>query len=138
MKSSGFTLIELLIAIAIVGILASIAVPTYQNYTRRARYTEIVNAAAPYKLGVSECFQVAGELSECTAGKNGVPRSIASGKGIGLVDSITVASNGKIVITPKAKFGIKTQDTYELIPADTSGQLTWSTAGGGVKEGYAN
>ena len=135
---SGFTLIELLIAIAIVGILAAVGIPSYQSYTRKAHYTEIVQASAPYKLGIEECFQVNGDLSVCKAGTNGVPQNIVSGDGVGLVDSIIVADNAVITITPKDLYGIKDTDTYILTPSEQSNQLVWTTSGGGVTNGYAD
>ncbi len=138
MKKTGFSLIELLIAIAIVGILATIIVPSYQRYTRKAHYSEIVQAASPYKIGIDECFQVTGDLAECQAGKNGVPNNIASGDGNGMVDSITVEQDGKTIIVPTNKNGIKSADTYELIPSINNDALTWATGGGGVAKGYAN
>lgn len=135
---AGFTLIELLIAIAIVGILVAIAIPSYSRYTRRAHYVEVVQAAAPFKLGVAECYQVMGDLADCQAGENGVPNDIASGEGAGMVDSITIEAEGKIVVVPKDQHGITQADTYELIPENNNGRLTWTTAGGGVEKGYAN
>jgi len=134
---NGFTLIELLIAITIVGILVAIAVPSYQNYTRRAHYTEIVEAASPFKLGVEECFQMNGDLSGCQGGQNGVPADITTGKGSGLIDSITTVT-GKITIIPTVKYGIKADDTYELTPTIVNDALMWASSGGGVKKGYAN
>ncbi len=56
-SQKGFTLIELMIVVAIIGILAAIAVPAYQNYTLRARFTEVVNATASVKTGIEICVQ---------------------------------------------------------------------------------
>ncbi len=79
-----------------------------------------------------------GDLKQCKAGKNGVPDNIETGHGIGLVNSITVVDGGKIIVTPKTLYGIKSEDTYELIPNEINDRLTWKYSGGGVKKGYAN
>lgn len=134
----GFTLIELMIVIAIIGILVAIAIPSYQNYTRRAHYAEIVQATEPFKLGVQECFQMTGVLDNCIAGQNDVPDAIASGKGPDLVDSIDVAAGGVITVTPKNLYGITAADIYILTPTITSETLTWAASGQGVTNGYAS
>jgi len=94
-RQSGFTLIELMIVVAIVGILAAIALPAYQDYTRRAKVTEALTQGASAKIAIAEYF-----WSESVWPSN------ASEAGIGfsssnMIDSLTVnsdISNARIVI----------------------------------------
>ena len=58
----GFTLIELMIVVAIIGILAAIAIPAYQDYTVRSKVTELINAAGVCKTSVAEYYQTKGAM----------------------------------------------------------------------------
>lgn len=130
----GFTLIELMIVVAIIGILASIAIPSYQNYTRKARFTEVVMAATAPKSAVEVCAQTLGiaanaALTGCDAGSNGVPLNIAATEGA--VASVTTLA-GVVTIVPAAANGILASDTYKLTPTvAASGKITWANTGSG-------
>ena len=66
-QQSGFTLIELMIVVAIIGILAAIAMPSYMDYTKKARVSDVIMAAAPYKLAVSESLMEDDTLANVTS-----------------------------------------------------------------------
>ena len=126
----GFTLIELMIVVAIIGILAAIALPAYQDYTVRTKVTEGLNLAAAAKLAVAESFQSNGTVPENNQDA-GLPvdTTIASK----YVKSVTVGSKGKISITYSDKIGGKPDMNGAVVPLtpDTTtkeGSITWVCA----------
>ena len=131
-KAKGFTLIELMIVVAIIGILAAVALPAYQSYTSKARYSEVVLASSPYKTAIEVCAQSQATLLIATCGHslNGIP---AAATASGIITSVTItagtadATNTVITVVPAAGGGILAADEYILTGTLTSvGNVTWS------------
>ncbi len=148
MKTSqqGFTLIELMIVIAIIGILASIALPAYQKYTNKAKFTEVVLATSNIKSEVEICGQtkasavdpfgtlcINGGTMNVSNASGGVIDSGASGK----VLSVSTSGSGNAVQVVGTSNGIGSNNyNYVLNGTLLNGQITWVQTGTCAAQGW--
>ncbi len=132
-----------MIVIAIIGILAAIALPKYQQYVKKAKYTEVISAAEGVKPLVVACYMDTEDLTKCKDGAHGTGWTIDTGSEEGstsyeskYVKSISV-TGGVITVTPQDKEGIVEDDTFILTPKpnDNSKTIEWSTSGGCTSKG---
>ena len=133
----GFTLIELMIVVAIIGILASIAIPQYQDYVARSQMSEAMSLSSGLKVSVAETYSQTGSMTGINSGSYGIP---AAGNVTGEYVSQIEVADGDITATMK-ETGVASPIqgatlTLSPDPDTNSGSITWSCTAA-AKDGTA-
>lgn len=134
-QQSGFTLIELMIVVAIIGILAAIAIPRYQDYTTRAQVTEAITFASVAKTSVSEYYITEGKMPpDATAAAIDITPTNTE-----VVKSVKYSlsgSDGVITVAVNAVGGLADGDTVLFTGSGSTEGVTWDCAAGTMDPQY--
>jgi type IV pilus assembly protein PilA len=133
-KQKGFTLIELMIVIAIIGILASVAVPAYQTYTKKARFVEVVNSAGMVRSAIDICFAINGgnNMANCdTEAEIGI--YLTDAEAPPLVDSVSLGVNTAIITATGT--AVVDNENFVITPTIVSNNLIWDVTGSCIAAG---
>jgi type IV pilus assembly protein PilA len=121
----GFTLIELMIVVAIIGILAAVALPAYQDYTVRAKVSEVILAASSAKVAVAEAAQAGGSMGAIASVASQTSKYVST-----VTYAATNASNGVITAVAQGDPKIDNKTVQFAGVLQDNGQVVWTCSAG--------
>ena len=132
----GFTLIELMIVVAIIGILAAVALPAYQTYTEKARYSEVVLAVSSVRGAIDACYQTRGNNTLTLCDTYAEIGAVAADAAAGIeVASVTITASTAAVTGTGSDVNASTWILTPTAAGANSGTLTWAETGTCIANG---